>query len=48
MAVGTTIAPNDLSCATHGSELGLGGYFTLPYAYLTDANLADDFWTVEW
>jgi hypothetical protein len=22
------------------------GYFTIPYAYLTDGNLADDFWTV--
>jgi hypothetical protein len=29
-----------------GARLGLGGYFTIPYAYLTDANLADDFWTV--
>ena len=24
----------------------MAGYFTIPYAYLTDANLADDFWTV--
>jgi len=23
-----------------------GGYFTMPYAYLTDSNLSDDFWTV--
>jgi C1A family cysteine protease len=22
------------------------GYFTMPYAYLTDSNLSDDFWTV--
>jgi C1A family cysteine protease len=22
------------------------GFFTMPYAYMTDANLADDFWTV--
>jgi len=29
-----------------GPDWGMGGYFTLPYAYLTDANLADDFWTV--
>ena len=29
-----------------GPGWGLGGYFTLPYAYLTDANLVDDFWTV--
>ncbi len=25
---------------------GMKGYFTLPYAYLTDANLASDFWTI--
>ena len=29
-----------------GPGWGTGGYFTLPYAYLTDANLADDFWTI--
>jgi C1A family cysteine protease len=29
-----------------GPSWGLGGYFTLPYAYLTDSNLSDDFWTV--
>jgi C1A family cysteine protease len=29
-----------------GPGWGMVGYFTLPYAYLTDANLADDFWTV--
>lgn len=23
-----------------------GGYFTMPYAYLTDSNLADDLWTI--
>jgi C1A family cysteine protease len=28
------------------AEWGLGGYFTLPYAYLADRNLADDFWTI--
>jgi TfoX/Sxy family transcriptional regulator of competence genes len=22
------------------------GYFTIPYAYLTDNNLSDDFWTI--
>ncbi len=25
---------------------GMKGYFTLPYAYLSDANLAADFWTI--
>ena len=29
-----------------GPGRGLGGYFTIPYAYLTDSNLSDDFWTV--
>ncbi|HXR72710.1 C1 family peptidase [Actinocrinis sp.] len=29
-----------------GPEWGKGGYFTLPYAYLTEPGLASDFWTV--
>jgi C1A family cysteine protease len=29
-----------------GTGWGKKGYFTLPYAYLTDSNLADDFWTI--
>jgi C1A family cysteine protease len=29
-----------------GTSWGMGGYFTLPYAYLSNANLADDFWTI--
>lgn len=29
-----------------GTEWGVGGYFTIPYAYLTDSNLADDFWVI--
>lgn len=29
-----------------GAEWGMGGYFTIPYGYLTDGNLADDFWTI--
>jgi len=29
-----------------GDGWGLKGYFTLPYAYVTDDNLASDFWTV--
>ena len=29
-----------------GRGWGVGGYFTMPYAYLTSADLADDFWTV--
>jgi len=29
-----------------GSRWGMKGYFTLPYAYVTDDNLANDFWTI--
>jgi C1A family cysteine protease len=29
-----------------GKNWGIKGYFTIPYAYLTTTNLADDFWTI--
>jgi C1A family cysteine protease len=29
-----------------GENWGTKGYFTIPYAYLLDSNLADDFWTI--
>jgi C1A family cysteine protease len=29
-----------------GTSWGKKGYFRMPYAYLTDPNLADDFWTI--
>jgi len=29
-----------------GTDWGMGGYFTIPYAYLTSSDLADDFWVV--
>jgi C1A family cysteine protease len=29
-----------------GTAWGLDGYFTLPYAYLLDEDLSDDFWTI--
>jgi C1A family cysteine protease len=29
-----------------GPAWGMKGYFTIPYAYLTDNNLSDDFWTI--
>lgn len=29
-----------------GERWGFGGYFAIPYAYLTDINLAADFWTI--
>lgn len=30
-----------------GDNWGQDGYFTLPYAYLTNNNLADDFWVIK-
>jgi C1A family cysteine protease len=30
-----------------GTAWGLKGYFTMPYDYATDGNLADDFWTIK-
>jgi C1A family cysteine protease len=29
-----------------GASWGQGGYFTMPYQYLLDENLSDDFWTI--
>jgi C1A family cysteine protease len=29
-----------------GETWGMKGYFTMPYAYLADRNLSDDFWTI--
>lgn len=29
-----------------GGSWGMGGYFTMPYAYLTDEGLSADFWTI--
>ena len=29
-----------------GTSWGISGYFTMPYAYVTDSNLADDLWTI--
>ncbi len=29
-----------------GKTWGIKGYFTMPYAYLLDGNLSDDFWTI--
>ena len=29
-----------------GSKWGIKGYFTMPYEYLTEGNLSDDFWTI--
>lgn len=30
-----------------GADWGMKGYFTMPYAYLENRNLSDDFWTVQ-
>jgi C1A family cysteine protease len=29
-----------------GTQWGMDGYFTLPYSYVTDSDLAADFWTI--
>lgn len=29
-----------------GTAWGMKGYFTMPYAYVADRNLSDDFWTI--
>jgi len=29
------------------ADWGMDGYFTMPYAYLLDDNLSDDFWTIK-
>jgi len=29
-----------------GADWGMAGYFTMPYAYASSSNLADDFWTL--
>ena len=29
-----------------GDDWGMHGYFTMPYAYLTERNLSSDFWTI--
>jgi hypothetical protein len=31
---------------SYGNNWGSHGYFKIPYNYLTDLNLADDFWTI--
>jgi len=29
-----------------GEDWGSGGYFWMPYEYVTDPDLSDDFWTI--
>jgi C1A family cysteine protease len=30
-----------------GADWGMKGYFTIPYDYVSDSNLADDLWTIQ-
>ncbi|HLX44294.1 MAG TPA: C1 family peptidase [Bryobacteraceae bacterium] len=47
MAVGYDDASSRfLARNSWGAGWGMGGYFTIPYAYLAHADLAADFWTI--
>lgn len=47
VAVGYADADQCWKCRNSwGTGWGLQGYFTLPYAYLTQRNLSSDFWTI--
>jgi C1A family cysteine protease len=47
MAVGYNDATNRFIIRNSwGADWGLQGYFTMPYAYLDNRNLSDDFWTI--
>jgi C1A family cysteine protease len=47
VAVGyDTAASRFVARNSWGPAWGRGGYFTIPFAYLLDAGLADDFWTI--
>jgi len=48
LAVGyDTAAKRFLVRNSWGTDWGMGGYFTMPDAYLIDSNLADDLWTIK-
>jgi len=47
MAVGYDDGPQTLLVRNSwGNGWGMAGYFTLPYAYVTQPSLASDFWTI--
>jgi C1A family cysteine protease len=47
LVVGYDDSQNSFICRNSwGTEWGMGGYFSMPYAYLLDENLSDDFWTI--
>jgi len=47
MAVGYDDATKRLTIRNSwGADWGLAGYFTMPYDYASNSNLADDFWTL--
>jgi C1A family cysteine protease len=47
LAVGYQDADQRFLCRNSwGTRWGVQGYFTIPFAYLGDRNLADDFWTI--
>lgn len=47
LAVGYSDASNRfLLRNSWGTQWGINGHFTMPYSYLVDTNLSDDFWTL--
>ena len=47
LVVGYDDSQNRFICRNSwGTEWGMDGYFAMPYAYLLDENLSDDFWTI--